>query len=108
MVVAALLAPWPIVLAHEAPITGTVKAVDTAARTVTLDAVVEGTRVEVAIHVGPDTRVVRLTRAAQALFRFVERPATLADIRPGATVSVTTDHEGEREIARLVRILHEN
>ena len=62
------------------------KAVDTAARTVTLDAVVDGTRVEVAIHVGPDTPVVRLTRAA----------------------SVTTHHEGEREIARLFRILHEN
>jgi hypothetical protein len=93
--------------AHDGPITGIVRAVDAEAMTVTVRSTGTDTTGEVLIHVRADTKVVRFTRAASRKFSYVEQPATLADLTPGWTVSVTTAHEGEKEVARLIRMLHE-
>jgi hypothetical protein len=91
--------------ADEAPITGTVKAVDPAANILTVQSAAQGKTREVAIHVKADTKIVRFARGADG--RFAEQALALADIRPGWTVSVTTHHEGEKEVAHLIRVVHE-
>jgi hypothetical protein len=95
--------------AHDGPVTGIIQAVDADAMTMTMTvrSTGMGTTGEVLIHVRADTRVVRFTRAANRRFAYVEQPSTLADLKPGWTVSVTTTHEGEKEVARLIRMLHE-
>ena len=93
--------------ADEAPITGTVKAVDTAASIMTVQSTAKGKAREVTIHVRPVTKIIRFARAADGKGGFVEQEATLADIKPGWTVSVTTHHEGDKEVAHLVRVVHE-
>jgi hypothetical protein len=35
------------------------------------------------------------------------RPAALTDLEPGWSVGVTTRHEGEREVAEIVRVVFE-
>jgi hypothetical protein len=97
----------PAAHADEAPITGTVKGVDAAASIITVQSFVKGRAREVAIHVRPDTKFVRFARAAEGKGGFTEQAATLADIKPGWTVSVTTHHEGDKEVAHLVRVVHE-
>jgi hypothetical protein len=106
-VILALVVSLTIAHADDVPITGTVKAVDPVTSTMTVQSAAKGTIREVIIHVRPDTRIVRFTRAGDGKFAFTEQAATLADIRPGWTVSVTTHHEGDKEVAQLVRVLHE-
>jgi hypothetical protein len=107
MLILALTVWWTVAQAHDGPVTGIVQAVDAEAMTVTVQSTATGATRAVLIHVRPDTRIVRFTRAANRKFAFVEQPATLTDLKPGWTVSVSTDHEGEKEVARLVRVLHE-
>jgi hypothetical protein len=90
----------------EAPIAGTVKAVDGAARTLTVEARAQGKVRQVVIEVRPATRIVRFVREAGG-GAFKEQAASLEDLEPGWTVSVTTSHEGTREVAELVRVVHE-
>src|SRR5262245_969665 len=50
---------------------------------------------------------VRFVRADQGQGVLVEPTATLADLKPGWIVNVTTVHEGDREVAEIVRIVFE-
>ena len=52
------------------------------------------------------TKLVRFAREGSG-GAFKEQPVPLEDIKPGWTVSVTTRHEGTREVAELVRVVHE-
>ena len=38
---------------------------------------------------------------------FVELPAGLTDLKPGWVVSVTTKHDGGREVAEVVKVVFE-
>jgi hypothetical protein len=104
---ATLVVRSSMLYADEAPITGTVKAVDTAANALTVQAITKGQPREVVIHVRPDTKIIRFVRATGGKSGFAEQAAGLADIKPGWTVSVTTHHEGDQEVAHLVRVVHE-
>ena len=104
---ACLLAVAIAASGDEAPIAGLVKSVDLATQTFVVEAPARGQARQVTIHMGPSSRVVRFVRADQGRGGFVEQPAALADLRPGSTVSVTTVHEGEREVAQVVRIVLE-
>jgi hypothetical protein len=105
----ALTVSLTVAHAHDGPVTGVVQAVDAEAMTltVTVQSTGTGTTREVLVHARADTTIVRFTRAAKKKFAYVEQPATLADLKPGWTVSVTTAHEGEKEVARAIRVLHE-
>jgi hypothetical protein len=92
----------------EAPVAGAVKAVDPAARTITVEARARGKAREVVIDVRPDTKIVRFVRSTDAQKPGVsEQSAQLEDIQPGWMVSVKTRHEGAREVAEHVRVVHE-
>ena len=95
-------------LGDEAPIAGTVKSVDTAAGTMLVESAGKGQVRYVVIHMRADSKVVRLVRSTDASKPgFKEQPATLSDVKPGWTVSVKTKHEGDKEIAEVVRIVYE-
>jgi hypothetical protein len=102
----ALISVAEVGLGDEAPITGIVKAVDAASGTLIVEARAKGTVREVTIEVRASTRVVRFAREGGG-GAFKEEPTSLEAIRPGWTVSVTTRHEGTREVAELVRVVHE-
>jgi hypothetical protein len=93
--------------ADEVPIAGVVKAVDMATSTFTVESTAQGKTRQVTIHVKPTSRVVRFVRADQGRGPLVEQAATLGDLKPGWIVNVTTAHEGDREVAQLVRIVLE-
>ena len=94
------------VLGDEAPITGTVKAVDATKKILTVEASARGKTRQVEIEIKPETKIVRFVRTADGK-GFGEQAATLEDIRPGWTVTVKTHHQGSREIAETVRVVHE-
>ncbi len=103
-----LLMSTVVVNADEAPISGTVKAVDRAAQTLTLDVTAKGKTREVVIHLKPGARVVKFARATESgKSGFVEQELPLADVKPGWIVSATTKHEGNREVAEIVRVVVE-
>jgi hypothetical protein len=91
--------------ADEAPIAGTVKAVDAGAKTLLVEARAKGKIRDVLIHVRPTTTIVRFVRDGTGPLK--EQTAGLDDLKPGWTVSVTTKHEGHDEVAELVRVVHE-
>jgi hypothetical protein len=94
--------------ADEGPIAGTIKSINTADNTITVEAAAKGKVRVVVIDVKPGARIVRFARNSEAgKSGFVERPATLADLKPGWSVSVTTRHEGDREVAEIVRVVFE-
>lgn len=94
--------------ADEAPIAGMVKDVDAASGTLLVESRTKGTVRDVTIHVRPESKIVRFVRSADASKPgFSEQPVALADLRPGSTVSVKTRHEGEKEVAEVVRVVHE-
>ena len=102
------MAAGSVARADEAPIAGAVKAVDPAARTLTVEARARGKAREVVIDVRPETKIVRFVRSTDAQKPGVtEQSAQLEDIQPGWTVSVKTRHEGAREVAEHVRVVHE-
>jgi len=97
-----------IASADEAPISGTVKSVDPAAQTVTLEATAKGKTRQVVVHLKPGGKVVRFTRStAPGQTGFVEQAVALADLKPGWIVSAVTKHEGDKEVAELVKIVLE-
>ncbi len=94
--------------ADEAPISGTVKTIDPVAQTVTLETTAKGKTREVTVDIKPASRIVRFTRSAEpGKTGFVEQTATLADLKPGWVVSVTSKHEGGREVAEIVKVVLE-
>jgi hypothetical protein len=108
-IVAALVFGLGIVAsADEAPIAGRVKSVDPPAGTLVVESAGTGKVREVVIHVRPDSKVVRFARSMDpGKPGFSEQPASLADVKPGWPVSVKTKHEGDKEVAELVRVVHE-
>lgn len=97
-----------VAVADEAPISGTVKAVDTAAQTVTLESTAKGKTRQVVVHLKPGARVVKFVRATEpGKTGFVEQPVPLAALKPGSIVSVETKHEGDKEVADLVKVVLE-
>ena len=97
-----------IAAADEAPISGTVKSVDSAAQTVTLETTAKGKTRQVVVHLKPGGKVVRFTRStAPGQTGFVEQAVALADLKPGWIVSAATKHEGDKEVAELVKVVLE-
>ena len=93
--------------ADDVPIAGVVRSVDTAAQTFVVESTAKGQTRRVTIYVKPTSRVVRFVRADQGRGGFVEQAVALADLKPGWTVTVTTAHEGDREVAQVVRVVLE-
>ncbi len=97
-----------VAFADEAPLSGTVKVIDPVAQTVTLETTAKGKTREVTVDIKPASRIVRFTRSAEpGKTGFVEQTATLADLKPGWVVSVTSNHEGGREVADIVKVVLE-
>lgn len=92
----------------EAPIAGVVKSVDTSAGTFLVESTVRGRVRQVVIHVRPESKIVRFIRATDpGKSGFSEQAAALGDLKPGWTVSMKTRHEGTKEVAEIVRVVHE-
>ena|SRR2546425_829718 len=106
-VVAMMAAAFPSI-ADEAPISGTVKAVDASAKTLTLQTTSKGKTRDVTIFLKPDSKIVKFARATEpGKTGFVEQPLTLTDLKPGWVVSVTAKHEGGNEVADMVKVVLE-
>lgn len=94
--------------ADEAPISGTVKAVDALANTVTVESTVKGKTRTVVIHVTPGAKIVKFRRTTESgASGFVEQPLALAEIKAGWIVSAEAKHEGDREVASAIRVVLE-
>lgn len=94
--------------ADEAPIAGTLKAIDPAAQTLTIEATAKGKTRQVTVHLKSESKIVRFTRATEpGKTGFVEQPVALTDLKPGWMVSVTTKHEGNKEVAEIVKVVLE-
>ncbi len=108
ILLAILLLSAAVTIADEAPISGTVKAVDAAAQTVTLESTAKGKTRQVVVHLKPGARVVKFVRATEpGKTGFVEQSLPLAALKPGWVVSVETKHEGDKEVAELVKVVLE-
>jgi len=95
-------------VADEAPIAGTVKAIDASARSLTLQTTVQGKTRDVTIVLKPETKIVKFARPTEpGKTGFVEQPLALSDLQPGWIVSVTTKHEGGNEVAEVVTVVLE-
>jgi hypothetical protein len=95
-------------LADEAPISGTVTAVDVDAQTLMLDVASKGKTRMVIVYMKPGAKVVRFVRATEpGKTGFVEQEVPLSAVKAGWIVSATTKHEGGREIAEQVKIVVE-
>ena len=95
-------------VADEAPISGTVKAIDTSARTLTLQTTAKGLTRDVTIVLKPESKIVKFARPTEpGKTGFVEQPLALSDLNPGWIVSVTTKHEGGNEVAETVTFVME-
>ena len=103
------LVDWiSLALADKSPISGTIKTIDPAAQTLTLQTTAKGKARTVTIDMKPTSRIVRLAPSTEPdKHGFTEQPATLHDLKPGWTVSVTTEHEGKRKITALVKVMLE-
>ena len=95
-----------VAMADQRPIAGTVRSVDVAAQTLTVDATMRGRTRQVVIHVTSESKIVRVVRATEKA-GFVEQALKLADLKPGWTVTVTTRHRGADEVAEVVKVLVE-
>src|SRR2546428_13063988 len=95
-------------VADEAPISGTVKAIETSGKTLTLQTTAKGKTRDVTILLKPDSKIVKFARATEpGKTGFVEQPLTVSDLKPGWVVSVTTKHESGKEIAEGVNVILE-
>ena len=107
VVVSALLWSAPA-WADKDPISGTVKAVDANARTVTLESTAKGKTRQVVVHVKPGTKIVKFARSSEpGKTGFVEQTLGLGDLKPGWIVSAETQHEGDKEVADVVKVVLE-
>ncbi len=103
-----VLVEFGVVKADEAPISGTVKSVDTGANTITLEATASGKTRQVTVYLKPGARIVRFTRATErGKTGFVEQALALTDLKPGWIVSFETKHEGNKEVAEVVKVVLE-
>ena len=97
-----------VAIADEAPIVGKIKAVDAAAQTLTVTATAKGKTRDVVIDVKSGTKIIRFARGTDPAKAAVsEQAASLGELKPGWMVSVVTHHDGPREVAELVRVVHE-
>ena len=107
MILTAVLGAWTA-SADEAPISGTVKAVDVGAQTLTLEVASKEKTREVIVYMKPGAKIVRFIRAIEpGKPGFVEQEVPLGTVRIGWIVSATTKHEGNREMAEQVKIIVE-
>lgn len=107
-IVAMLTAVSTIGVADEAPISGSVKMVDAAAQTVTIESTAGGKTRQVVVHLKPGAKVVRFVRSTDpGKPGFVEQTAALTDLKPGWIVSVATKHEGNTEVADTIKVVLE-
>ncbi len=96
------------VVADEEPISGTVKSIDTAAQTLTLEVASKGKTHDVVVHVKPGAKVVRFARSTEpGKTGFIEQEVPLSAVKAGWIVSATTKHEGNREVAEQIKIVVE-
>ena len=95
-------------LADEAPISGTVKAVDAAANTLTLESTAKGKTRTVVVHLRPGAKIVKFNRATEpGKTGFVEQTLALTDLKPGWIVSAEAKHEGNKEVTEVVKVVLE-
>jgi 3-hydroxymyristoyl/3-hydroxydecanoyl-(acyl carrier protein) dehydratase len=98
----------PVSCADEGPISGTVKAIDAAAQTLTLESTAKGKTRQVVVHLKPGARIVKFSRATEpGQTGFVEQALALTDLKPGWIVSVEAKHEGGKEVADVVKVVLE-
>ncbi len=94
--------------ADEAPISGTVKAVDVGARTLTLEVASKGKTRVVIVYMRSEAKVVRFVRPTEpGKTGFVEQEVPLSAVKAGWIASATTKHDGDREVAERVTIVVE-
>ena len=109
--VALLLVGWLVVGvagADEAPISGAVKSVDTSAQTVTVETTSKGKTREITVLLKPGAKVVKFVRPTEpGKSGFVEQSLALSDLKPGWLVNIETKHEGNKEVADLVKVVLE-
>ncbi len=99
---------WSVVTADEAPISGTVKAIDAAGKTLTLQTVAKGKTRDVTIVLKSESKIVKFVRPTDpGKTGFVEQTLSLSDLKPGWVLSVTTKHEGDKEVADVVKVVLE-
>jgi hypothetical protein len=91
----------------EGPIAGVVKSVDASASTLLVESTVRGRVRQVVIHVRPESKIVRFVRSDSGKSGFSEQAASLGDLKAGWTVSVKARHEGTKEVAEIIRVVHE-
>ncbi|HSD33239.1 MAG TPA: hypothetical protein VLB49_15065 [Gemmatimonadales bacterium] len=108
----ALLLVGPLLVggvgADEAPISGVVKSVDASAQTVTIETTAKGKTREVTVFLKPGAKVVKFARPTEpGKSGFVEQSLALSDLKPGWLVSIATKHEGNKEVADLVKVVLE-
>jgi len=107
VIATASVSPWGVT-ADEAPISGTVKAVDTMANTLTLQTTAKGKTRDVTIVLKPESKIVKFARPTEpGKTGFVEQALVLGDLKPGWVVSVTAKHEGGNEVAETVKVVLE-
>jgi hypothetical protein len=95
-------------LADGTPISGTVEAVDPTTNTVTLESTARGKTRTVVIYLKPAAKIVKFTRATEpGKSGFVEKPLALTDLKPGWIVSAEAKHEGDKEVAEVVKVVLE-
>ena len=108
IVATASVVAWGSATADEAPISGTVKAVDAAGKTLTLQTVAKGKTRDITIVLKPESKIVKFVRPTDpGKAGFVEQMLALSDLKPGWILSVTTRHEGDREVADMVKVVLE-
>ncbi|MGH7393942.1 MAG: hypothetical protein ACREM3_31455 [Candidatus Rokuibacteriota bacterium] len=109
LAVVAMLGLWGgVAWADEAPISGSVKAVDAAAQTVTLESTAKGKTRTVVVHLKPGAKIVKFVRATEpGKTGFVEQTLALTDLKAGWIISVEAKHEGNKEVADLVKVVLE-
>ena len=79
-----------------------------AARTIALESTAKGQTRQVVVHLKPGAKIVKFVRATEpGKTGFVEQPLALTDLKPGWVVSVVTKHEGDKEVAELVKVVLE-
>ena len=108
VVILGVLAGSGVVWADEAPISGTVKSVDADANTITLEATARGKTRQVTVYLKPGAKIVKFARATEpGKTGFVEQAIALTDLKPGWIVSAETKHEGDKEVADVVKVVLE-
>lgn len=109
VMVAIVMALWTVgARADEEPISGTLKAVDARAQTLTLESTAKGKTRQVVVHLKPGVKIVKFVRPTEpGKTGFVEQPLALGDLKPGWILSVATKHEGDKEVTELVRVVLE-